>query len=442
MRNSAPLAVSLTVASCAIAQDAVLQQLVRERVAAAYPSLFDLYRHFHANPELSGHEIKTAARLAAELRDAGYDVTTGVGGHGVVAVLTNGAGPTVLIRADMDALPVREQTGLPYASTVVTKDDAGREVPVMHACGHDFHMTALVGTARVLAQLRERWRGTLVLIGQPAEETGQGARAMLRDGLFTRFPRPDFCLALHDKADLPAGDVACVPGPAYANVDSLDVIVRGVGGHGAWPHTTKDPIVLASQIVLALQTIVSRETEPGQPAVVTVGAIHGGTKRNVIPDEVTLQLTIRTYSEEVRQRTLESIRRIVRGQALAAGLPEERLPILQQPEDSFAVLTNHVALTQRLMTVFKAWFGEQHVHQAKPTMGGEDFSEYGRTPEQIPICIFWVGAVNREKFEQARRTGKPLPSLHSPFWAPDPEPTIKTGVTAMCAAALDLLAPR
>lgn len=442
MRNSAPLAVSLTVASCAIAQDTALQQQVRQRVATEYPSLFELYRHFHAHPELSGREAQTAARLAEELRRAGYEVTPGVGGHGVVAVLKNGSGPTVLVRADMDALPVREQTGLPYASTVVTRDDAGREVPVMHACGHDFHMTALVGTARVLAQLGEHWRGTLVLIGQPAEETGQGARAMLRDGLFTRFPKPDFCLALHDKADMAAGDVGCVPGPAYANVDSLDVIVRGVGGHGAWPHTTKDPIVLASQIVLALQTIVSRETEPGQPAVVTVGAMHGGTKRNVIPDEVLLQLTIRTYSEEVRQRTLESIRRIVRGQALAAGVPEDRLPLISQPEESFSVLTNNIALTERLMGVFKGWFGPEHVHQAKPTMGGEDFAEYGRTPDQIPICIFWVGGVNREKFEEARRTGKPLPSLHSPFWAPEPEPTIKTGVTAMSAAVLELLAPR
>jgi len=442
MRNSTPLAVSLTVASCAIAQDAVLRQAVTERVDREYPRLFELYRHFHANPELSTREVQTAARLASELCQAGCEVTTGVGGTGVVAVLTNGPGPTVLVRADMDALPVKEQTGLPHASTVVTRDDAGREVPVMHACGHDFHMTALVGTARVLAQLRERWRGTLVFIGQPAEETGQGARAMLRDGLFTRFPKPDYCLALHDKADLPAGDVACVPGPAYANVDSLDIVVRGVGGHGAWPHTTKDPIVLASQIVLALQTIVSRQTEPGEPVVVTVGAIHGGTKRNVIPDEVTLQLTVRTYSEEVRRRTLESIRRIVRGQALAAGMPEDRLPVITQPEDSFAVLTNHVALTGRLMTVFKGWFGEEHVHQARPTMGGEDFAEYGRTPEQIPICIFWVGGVNREKFEEARRTGKPLPSLHSPFWAPDPEPTIKTGVTAMSAAVLELLAPK
>jgi hippurate hydrolase len=280
----------------------------------------------------------------------------------------------------------------------------------------------------------------VVLIGQPAEETGQGARAMLRDGLFTRFPKPDFCLALHDKADLPAGDVACTPGLMLANVDSLDITVRGVGGHGAWPHLTKDPVVLASQIVLALQTIVSRETEPGQAAVVTVGAIHGGTKRNVIPDEVTLQLTVRTYSEEVRRHTLEAIRRIVRGQALAAGLPEDRLPVVTQPEESFAALTNDVALTERLLHVFKGWLGEAHVHPARPTMGGEDFAEYGRTPERIPICLFWVGGVNREKFEQARRTGQPLPSLHSPFWAPDPEPTIRTGVTAMSAAALELLA--
>jgi len=415
------------------------REVVLSKVNAEYPKLFDLYQYLHAHPELSFHEEKTSARLADELKRAGYEVTTGVGGHGVVAVLKNGSGPTVLVRADMDALPVKEQTGLPYASTVVTKDDAGKEVPVMHACGHDFHMTSLVGVARVLAQLKDRWHGTLVLIGQPAEETGGGASAMLKDGLFTRFPKADFCLALHDKSDLPAGMLAYTPGHMLANINSVDITVLGVGGHGAWPHRTKDPILLASEIVLALQTIVSREIEPGQAAVVTVGSIHGGTKHNIIPDEVKLQLTVRTYTDKVRQQTLDAIKRIVRGQALAAGMPEDRMPIVTMSDYSFPALFNDVSLTERVAGAFKQWFGEDNVGRADPTMGGEDFAEFGRTADKIPICLFWVGGVKPEVFEEAKRTGRTLPSLHSPFWAPDPEPTIKTGITAMTAAVLELM---
>jgi hippurate hydrolase len=432
-------AVSSAVASCAIAPDATVRDAVRARVDQEYPSLFKLYKLLHAHPELSFHEEKTAARVAEELKRAGYAVTTHVGGHGVVAVLRNGSGPTVLVRADMDALPVKEQTGLPYASNVVTKDDTGNEVAVMHACGHDFHMTSLVGVARVLAQFKDRWQGTLVLIGQPAEECGGGARAMLKDGLFTRFPKPDFCLALHDKSDLPAGMLAYTPGLMLANVDSVDITVRGCGGHGAWPHGTKDPVVLASQIVLALQTIVSREIEPGQAAVVTVGSIHGGTKRNVIPDEVKLQLTVRTYADEVRQKTLAAIKRIARGQALAAGMPEDRLPIVTLTDETFSAVINDAQLTERVANAFRSWFGKENVRLASPTMGGEDFAEYGRTADKIPICLFWVGGVKRSVFDEAKRAGKNLPSLHSPFWAPDPEPTIKTGITAMTAAVLELV---
>ena len=413
--------------------------VVRSKVNAEYPYLFELYKHLHAHPELSFQEQKTGARVADELKRAGCGVTTGVGGHGVVAVLKNGSGPSVLVRADMDALPVKEQTGLPYASTVVTKDDAGNEVPVMHACGHDFHMTALVGVARVLAQLRDRWRGTLVLIGQPAEESGGGARAMLKDGLFRRFPKPDFCLALHDKSDLAAGKLAYTPGPMLANVDTVDVAVRGVGGHSAWPHLAKDPVVLASQIILALQTIVSRELEPGQAAVVTVGSIHGGTKHNIIPDEVKLQLTVRSFTDEGRRKTLDAVKRIARGQALAAGVPEDRLPIVAVSDQTFNALFNDPQLTERVAGTFKSWFGEENVQLAKPTMGGEDFAEYGRTADKIPICLFWVGGVKREVFEKSTRTGQALPPLHSPFWAPDPKPTIKTGITAMIAAVLELM---
>ncbi|MCW5554029.1 MAG: amidohydrolase [Verrucomicrobiae bacterium] len=416
-----------------------VRDAVRTRVNAEYPALFELYKHFHANPELSFQEEKTAARLAEELRRSGYEVTTGVGGHGVVTVLKNGDGPTVLVRCDLDALPVKEQTGLPYASKVVAKDDSGREVPVMHACGHDVHMACLVGVARVLQDLRAHWRGTLVLIGQPAEERGGGARRMIADGLFTRFPKPDYCLALHNNSSLLAGAIGYTEGYAMANVDSVDITVRGVGGHGAYPHAVKDPIVLAAQIVLALQTIVSREIAPGEPAVVTVGSIHGGSKHNIIPDEVQLQLTLRSYTEEVRQQTIAAIHRITRGLALAAGLPEDRLPIVKLGDDFTPATFNDPDLTLRLAGVFKSWFGREMVVRRKPVMGGEDFSEYGRTEHKVPISMFSIGAVSAEAMRESVRTGETLPSLHSPIFAPAPEPTIKTGVTAMTAAVLELM---
>jgi len=423
----------------ASALEAGVPEVIRAQLEPLYPALFELYKHFHAHPELSLHEEKTAARLAAELQAAGYEVTEGVGGHGVVAVLRNGSGPTVLVRTDMDALPVQEQTGLPYASTVTAPDPAGRQVAVMHACGHDVHMTCLVGTARLLAQLRERWQGTLVLIGQPAEELGGGARRMLADGLFTRFPRPDFCLALHDTAEAPAGAIQYTPGYAAANVDSVDIVVRGVGGHGAYPHQTKDPVVLAAQIVLALQTIVSREVKAGEPAVVTVGSIHGGTKHNIIPDEVKLQLTVRSYSDEVRKQLLAAIPRVVRGQALAAGLPEDRLPLVDIAPDYTPALYNDPQLTERLVGVFRSLFGADNVLKETPGMGGEDFGEYGRTEHKIPLCMFDIGVVPRDEFEAARRAGRTLPGLHSPRFAPAPEPTLKTGITALTAAVLELM---
>ena len=438
-----PLLLALLACSAGVdaqAQNALSSRdLVQRRVQAEYSSLLELYKTLHAAPELSLQEQKSAARVAEELRQAGFEVTTGVGRLGVVGVLRNGQGPTVLVRADMDALPVKEQTGLPYASTVVAKDAEGREVPVMHACGHDIHMTCLVGTARVLAQIKAQWRGTLVCIGQPAEEAGGGAEAMLADGLFQRFPQPDYCLALHDDSELPAGTLGYVPGYMNASVDGVDILVRGVGGHGAYPHRTKDPVVLAAQIVLALQTIASRETQPGEPVVVTVGTIHGGTKRNIIPDEVRLQLTIRSYAEEVRQQTLEAIKRIARGQAVAAGIPEDRLPQVKIGKDPTPALFNQPELTERVAGVFKAWFGETNVLSKTPSMGGEDFSEYGRTAAKIPLFMFQLGAVRPEAIKESERTGQPLCSLHSPLWAPAPDPTIQTGVTAMTAAVLELM---
>jgi hippurate hydrolase len=412
---------------------------VKTGIEREYPTLFELYKHLHAHPELSFEEEKTSELVASELKNAGYEVTTKVGRHGVVAVLRNGNGPTVLVRTDLDGLPVKEETGLPYASKVIAKDPQGHEAPVMHACGHDIHMTCAVGVARILAQMKDRWHGTLVIIGQPAEERGGGARAMLADGLFTRFPKPDFCLALHDDAELAAGTIGYTPGFALANVDSIDVIVHGVGGHGASPHKTKDPIVLAARIVVALQTIVSREVRPGEPAVVTVGSIHGGTKHNIIPEEVRLQLTVRSYTEEVRQQTIAAIKRIVRGEAIAADIAEDRLPEVILGDDFTPATYNDPELTERLVRVFEGCFGEANVIKRKPTMGGEDFAEYGRTEHKIPICMFVVGGVSLENFKKAKDTGVALPSLHSAYWAPDPAPTIKTGITAMIAAVLELM---
>src|SRR3989440_899766 len=330
----AALSVALMCGVTSFAQSQELRERASSRVAEAYSQFEPVYKQFHAHPELSLQEQKTSERLADELEKLGFNVTRRVGGYGVVGVLKNGAGPTVLIRTDMDALPVTEQTGAAYASSVKVPDEKGNTVGVMHACGHDMHMTVLLGTARLLGELKEKWHGTVVMIGQPAEEKVQGAAKMLRDGLFTRFPKPNYCLALHCAADLPAGTVGVTEGYALANVNSIDIVIRGVSGHGAWPHKTKDPVVLAAQTVLALQTIVSRETDPTQPAVVTVGSIHGGAKHNIIPDEVRLQLTLRSYSEEVRQHTIEAIKRITHGLAEAAGIPEDRQPLVTIADES------------------------------------------------------------------------------------------------------------
>lgn len=438
-----PLVLFALLPAVTLAAADALKQAIEQKTAADYPRLDALYKHLHANPELSLMEEKTSARFADELRAAGFEVTEKFGGFGVVGVLKNGAGPTILLRTDLDALPVSEETGLPYASHTRAKDLAGNETAVMHACGHDLHITVMTGTARTLASLRDRWSGTLVVIGQPAEERGIGARAMLTAGLYQKFPRPDFAVALHDNATLAAGKVGFVEGYALANVDSVDILVRGVGGHGAYPHTTKDPIVLAARIVTALQTIVSRETRPTDPAVVTVGSIHGGAKHNVVPDEVKLQLTLRSYTDAVREHTLEAIRRICRGEAIAAGIPEDRMPVITVHEEEFTPATyNDPNLTRRLRQAVTATLGERQVASLDPVMGGEDFSQYGRTVEKVPVCLFWLGAVASEKIAEADRTGVPLPSLHSSKFAPVPEPAIKTGIVALSAAALELLEKR
>ncbi len=410
--------------------------------------LIETYQKLHASPELSHHEEKTSALLAGELRASGYVVTERVGkfhppewtGYGVVAVMKNSEGPTVLVRTDMDALPVEERTSLPYASKVRVKNDSGQEVAVMHACGHDLHMTSLLGTARVMARMKERWRGTLVLVGQPAEETIDGAAALLADGLYERFPRPDFALALHDNAELEAGKVGWSPGFALASSTSVDITVRGLGGHGSRPEATKDPIVVSAQIIMALQTIVSREISPLDPAVVTVGSIHGGTKRNIIPDQVELQLTVRAYKEDVRQKILASIERISVETSRAAGIPEDRAPIVRASETEFAPATyNDPDLTHRLSDVLERTLGAENVVKWPPIMGSEDFGRLGLEGQKIPTCLFWLGAVDPEKVARSRETGSPLPSLHSSLFQPLPEPAIRTGVKAMTAALMDLM---
>lgn len=415
---------------------------LQPKIDQIYSRLEKLYQHFHSNPELSQREQNTGRRMAEELRRLGLDVTDKIGGHGVVALLKNGSGPTVLVRADMDALPVKEETGLPYASTVRTTNAQGAEVSVMHACGHDVHITCLVGVAELLRDLTNHWRGTIVFIAQPAEEAGLGAQAMLDDGLFVKFPKPNYCLALHVNAELPYGTIGVTEGYSSANVDSVDVTIKGVGGHGAYPHKTKDPIVIAAQSIVALQTIVSRERDPIDPVVVTVGSIHGGTKHNIVPDDVELQLTVRTYADETRQQVLDTIQRIVRGQAIAAGVPEDRMPIVKVKDDFTPVVYNTPEFVRRVANVFRQLLGEDKVVNRKPSMGGEDFGLYGRTADKIPICMFALGSVEPARFEESQRTGKPLPSLHSALYAPVPEPTIKTGLLTMTAAVLDLMSPQ
>lgn len=417
-----------------------MHRRVTGEVSQDYPALLAFYTDLHLHPELSLMEEKTSAKVAASLRAAGYEVTDHFGGYGVVGVLKNGPGPVLLIRTDMDALPVLEETGLPYASTAHAPDLTGKDVPLMHACGHDLHMTVLTGTARMLSSLRDHWSGTLVLVGQPAEERGIGARVMLAGGLYRKFPKPDFAIALHDIATLRAGQIGLRDGPVMANVDTVEITVRGIGGHGAYPQATKDPVVLAARIVVALQTIVSRETRPLDPAVVTVGSIHGGTKANVIPNEVKLQLTLRSYSDAVRAHSLEAVRRICRGEAIAAGMPDELMPVVTLVENDFTpALSNHPALTARVRGAIAGWLGAERVETIDPEMGGEDFSRFGSTVEQVPICLIRLGVVDPAKFAESQRTGTPLPSLHSDKFAPVPEPTIKTGVTALTAVALDLL---
>ncbi|PYJ54717.1 MAG: amidohydrolase [Verrucomicrobia bacterium] len=427
---------------------AFAQQTPQSPTEAELTSLLAIYKDIHAHPELSMHEERSAAIVAKELKAAGCEVTERVGKYekpgatcfGVVGVMKNGAGPTVLVRTDLDALPVHEETGLPYASTVTTKNDEGKEVPVMHACGHDAHISMFIGVVRVLAKLKDQWHGTIVFVAQPAEETGNGARALLHAGLYEKFGKPDFALGFHDKADMQTGHIGVTEGYTYANVDSVDVTVRGVGGHGAYPHKTKDPIVLAAEMINTWQTITSRENNPLDPIVVTVGSIHGGTKHNIIPDEVKMQLTVRTYKPETRERVLAAIDQIAKGCAMAAGIPPDRAPIVSVAKDQFTPATyNNPELTKRLLAVWKKTLGNENVEIVDATMGGEDFSEYSLPDHSIPAVDFHIGAVDPVKIADSKKNGTMLPSLHSSKFAPVPEPTIRTGIIAMTAAVLELM---
>jgi amidohydrolase len=403
-------------------------------VDAVYPDIEALYIDLHRNPELAFQETQTAAKLAARTRALGFDVTTGVGRTGIVAVMRNGPGPAVMLRTELDALPVEEKTGLPFASTVVATGASGQATPVMHACGHDLHMSAWAGTARLMAEHRDRWHGTLVMVGQPAEEGGGGAVAMLQDGLFTRFPRPDFALSLHDDDTMPAGTIGYHPGYFRAMSDNVTITVYGRGGHAAMPHNTVDPVVLAARIVLALQIVVSRENNPVDPVVVTIGSIHGGTQGNIIPDQVRLQLSVRTYTPEVRTRTLAAIRRIAKGEAEASGAPRE--PQVDAPARGNAPVYNDPALTLRLAAALKRGLGEENVVEMPQKMTSEDFAEYGLAG--VPSALLHIGAVDPVKLAAARQTGVPVPAPHSPEWAPDRERTLKAAIRAETTALLEL----
>lgn len=415
---------------------------LRDAVAADLPKLVELYRDLHANPELSFQEVQTAKKLAARARAMGFEVTEGVGKTGVVAVMKNGDGPVVMLRADMDGLPVIEQTGLPFASKVRAVAQNGTETGVMHACGHDTHMAAWIGTAQLLSQRRAEWSGTLVMILQPAEEIGQGAKAMLDDGLYTRFPKPAYVLAFHDSAQAPAGHLGYSNGFALANVDTVDVIVPGIGGHGASPHTTKDPVVIASSIVMRLQTLVSREIDPQEPAVVTVGSFQAGSKHNIIPDEARLQITVRSYADATRQHLLEGIARIAKGEAMAAGLPEDKLPRVLVQDVYTPATFNTAVLTNRVMSGLQTRFAGR-VSDTPAAMAGEDFSQYYRADrENVESLIFWVGGVPQDRWDKAQKGEMSLPSLHSPFWAPDAPAVIATATEALTAATLELMAKK
>jgi amidohydrolase len=437
----------LLVATLLLAAIAAHAQQPSAAIEQQLPGLIDTYKTLHQHPELSHHEDWTAAYLATALRKLGFTVTEHIGKYpdgspadGIMAVLTNGPGPRLLLRTELDALPVTEKTNLPCASTVTTKNDAGQPVGVMHACGHDLHITTILGTAQQLVAQKSKWHGTLMIVGQPAEELGDGARAMLADHVYERFGRPDFVLAEHDVSDIAAGQVGVVSGPFKSSATSLDVLMRGIGGHGAKPEQTKDPVIMAGEFLVMLQTIVSRQNSPQQPAVITVGHIVGGTKRNIIPDEVLMELTMRSFDDAQRDAMIADVQRIAKGIAIAGNVPEDRMPIVTISKSEYTPVTfNDPALADKFRTVAKAALGPQNLVETKPSMASEDFGEWALPDHSVPIFCFWLGASDPAKVAESARTGIPLPATHSPNFAPIPEPSLRAGITAMTAMSLVLL---
>ena len=435
MRCAVALLLTIGLVSAAHAQSNA-QKVVDSRIDAELPELVKLYKDLHENPELSLQEVRTSTKMAAELKTAGFEVTAKFGGHGVVGVLKNGDGPTVLVRADMDGLPIIEKTGLPYASKVRVRNKEGAEVGVMHACGHDVHMSCFIGAARALAAMKDHWQGTLLFVAQPAEEVVAGARAMLDDGLYKKFGKPDYALALHADPLKPVGVISYTDGLALANSDTVDIVVRGKGGHGAAPHLSIDPIVLSARIILDLQTIVSREVNPLDPCVVTVGSIHGGTKHNIIPNEVKLQLTVRTTKPDVRKDVLEAIARIAKAAAVGAKAPEPEVVV---SETQFTPATvNDSALVKRTTTLLKGVLGDKNVQTRPPLMGAEDFGRFSK--DGVPIFMFFLGSVSQEKYDASLKPGAPaLPGMHTDAYYPEPDKAIRVGARAMSLSVIDLL---
>jgi amidohydrolase len=445
MEYMKPLAI-FALLGCVLSAPVFAEDLGR-LIDGELPGLVSTYKDIHAHPELSHHEEATAALLATELRKAGFTVTDHVGkypdgtqAYGVVGILENGPGPRLLIRTDMDALPIVEETGVSYASHVMSRNAAGQEVGVMHACGHDVHVTTMIGTARALAGSRAKWHGTVMLIGQPSEETLDGAKAMLNDHLYERFGTPNLAIALHDTNSRAAGTVAITSGPALAGVTSVDVVLRGIGGHGAQPQNGKDPIVMAGEFIVQVQTIVSRQENPRDPSVVTIGDIHGGTKRNVIPYEVKLELTTRAFSDKAMQIILEGIRHAAQGVAVSAGVPDDRQPIVTVIDNESGPATyNDPALTTRAKAALVNALGAKNVFDEDPIMASEDFGLFGLEGHRIPTVMFWLGAMDPVKLAAAQAAGKSLPGPHTSLFEPVPEPTVRTGVTAMTSVAIALL---
>ena len=405
-----------------------------KEVESVYSDAHALYLDLHQNPELSFHETQTAAKLAKQLRGLGYDVTEHVGGTGVVAILKNGAGPVIMLRTELDALPVEEKTGLPFASKVHAQDDSGRDVSVMHACGHDVHIASLVATASIMERSKNTWHGTLMLIGQPGEEAILGAKKMIDDGLFTRFPKPQFGVALHVMNGLAAGKIGVTEGIYNTNSDSLRITLYGKGGHGSMPNTTVDPVVMAARTILSLQTIVSREVKPGEMAVVTVGYVQAGTRPNIIPDQAEMGLSLRSYKPEIRQQLLAAVTRITKGEAQAAGAPKE--PLIEHT-GGVELVYNDPALAQRLRGPLEVALGKDNVLTQPPITASEDYSNF--IAQGIPSFYFTLGGADPEKYAAAKAAGEYLPTNHSPFFAPDAEPAIRTGIAAEVAVLRNLL---